>query len=101
MSFPSNFLDGSALAPLSADIEYTKFLKAENKEEYMSAIQSNLTEEDYIKYVNGLTEICQQLRQKEYPPQEDYLDAIVKDDSDQLANYINQCLQIKSKYPKP
>jgi hypothetical protein len=41
------------------------------------------------------------LRAKEYPPIEDYLDGIVKGDQQQIQAYINACLEIKAKYPKP
>ena len=37
----------------------------------------------------------------EYPPITDYLDAIVKGDQDQIDEYIQKCLAVKSKYPKP
>lgn len=42
-----------------------------------------------------------QLRQREYPPMSDYLDGIVKGDQDQINKYIQDCLLVKQKYPKP
>lgn len=39
-------------------------------------------------------------RKAEYPPIEDYLDAIVKGDETQKQKYINDCLAVKEKYPK-
>lgn len=39
-------------------------------------------------------------RMMEYPPITDYLDAIVKGDTDQLDSYIKACLAVKEKYPK-
>lgn len=39
-------------------------------------------------------------RQAEYPPQADYLDAIVKSDTAQIQAYIDACLAVKAKYPK-
>lgn len=39
-------------------------------------------------------------RASEYPPMEDYLDAIVKGDEAQKQVYIDQCLAVKAKYPK-
>ena len=39
-------------------------------------------------------------RQAEYPPQADYLDAIVKGDTAQQQAYITACLAVKAKYPK-
>lgn len=40
------------------------------------------------------------LRAEAYPPMEDYLDAIVKNDNDQLQKYLQDCLDVKQKYPK-
>lgn len=43
----------------------------------------------------------QRLREKEYPPVTDYLDAVVKGDLEQQQAYIDTCLAVKAKYPKP
>jgi hypothetical protein len=43
----------------------------------------------------------QRKRKLEYPPVEDYLDAIVKGDAAQLQQYTDACLAVKAKYPKP
>lgn len=40
-------------------------------------------------------------REAEYPPAADYLDGIVKGDQEQVQAYINACLAVKAKYPKP
>jgi len=40
-------------------------------------------------------------RAKEYPPMADYLDGIVKGDQAQVQAYIDACLAVKTKYPKP
>jgi hypothetical protein len=42
----------------------------------------------------------QQLRAAEYPPIQDYLDAIVKTDLVAQQAYITTCLVVKAKYPK-
>jgi len=42
-----------------------------------------------------------QARKSEYPPIEDYIDGIVKGNSIQIQNYIDACLAVKQKYPKP
>jgi len=39
-------------------------------------------------------------RQAEYPPVEDYMDAVVKGDEAQKQAYIDACLAVKAKYPK-
>lgn len=43
----------------------------------------------------------QRLRAAEYPPMTDYLDGIVKGDQAQVQAYIDACLAVKAKYPKP
>ena len=40
-------------------------------------------------------------RKEEYPPMADYLDGIVKGDDAQVQKYIDDCLAVKDKYPKP
>lgn len=40
-------------------------------------------------------------RAAEYPPMTDYLDAVVRDDKTQVQAYIDACLAVKAKYPKP
>jgi hypothetical protein len=43
----------------------------------------------------------QRQRAAEYPPVADYLDGIVKNDQAQIQAYIDACLAVKAKYPKP
>lgn len=43
----------------------------------------------------------QRKRAAEYPPMTDYLDAVVKNDAEQMQAYIDACLAVKAKYPKP
>ena len=43
----------------------------------------------------------QRQRAAEYPPMTDYLDGIVKGDTAQVQTYIDACLAVKAKYPKP
>lgn len=40
-------------------------------------------------------------RRKEYPPMSEYLDGVVKGDQAQIQAYIEKCLAVKEKYPKP
>ena len=40
-------------------------------------------------------------RSSEYPPMADYLDGIVKGDTAQVQAYVDACLAVKAKYPKP
>lgn len=46
-------------------------------------------------------ESYQEKRLKEYPPFSEYLDGIVKGDTAQVQRYIDACLDVKAKYPKP
>lgn len=40
-------------------------------------------------------------RAKEYPDFKEYLDGVVKGDQTQIQAYIDACLAVKEKYPKP
>jgi crotonobetainyl-CoA:carnitine CoA-transferase CaiB-like acyl-CoA transferase len=40
-------------------------------------------------------------RAKEYPAITDYIDGVVKGDQAQIQAYIDACLAVKAKYPKP
>lgn len=63
------------------------------EEEIGVEIQRLQSEYDANKY--------QRDRAAEYPPMADYLDAVVKNDTEQLQAYIDACLAVKAKYPKP
>jgi hypothetical protein len=39
-------------------------------------------------------------RKMEYPPIENYIDGIVKNDTEQIQSYIDACKAVKAKYPK-
>ena len=43
----------------------------------------------------------QRLRAPEYPDVKEYLDGIVKGNQAQIQSYIDKCLAVKAKYPKP
>jgi len=43
----------------------------------------------------------QMQRAREYPPMTNYLDGIVKGNDAQVQAYIDACLAVKAKYPKP
>jgi hypothetical protein len=64
-----------------------------SEEEVVSEIERLQVEYEYNEY--------QRLRAPEYPPITDYLDGIVKNDQEQIQTYINACLAVKAKYPKP
>jgi hypothetical protein len=43
----------------------------------------------------------QRNRAAEYPSITDYIDGVVKGDQTQIQAYIDACLAVKAKYPKP
>jgi hypothetical protein len=43
----------------------------------------------------------QELRAAAYPPFSDYLDGIVKGSAEQVQEYVNACLAVKERFPKP
>lgn len=55
--------------------------------------EADMTEQVSTAYV--------QKRTAEYPPMADYIDGIVKGDQAQVQAYIDACLAVKTKYPKP
>lgn len=69
--------------------EYTK----PSKQEVLSKVEE-------LKLYKQNTEY-QRLRAREYPPITDYLDGIVKGDQQQIQTYVDACLAVKAKYPKP
>jgi hypothetical protein len=56
-------------------------------------------------YLTELAELAkiqyQRDRAFEYPPITDYIDGVVKGDQAQIQTYIDACLAVKAKYPKP
>jgi hypothetical protein len=72
---------------------------------WLDSDQTQPTEEEIRNEIVRLTykaevEDYKQRRAAEYPPKEDYLDAIVKDDEVQKAAYVAACQAVKDKYPK-
>jgi len=47
------------------------------------------------------SKIYQKRRSLEYPDFKEYLDGLVKNDTEQMNKYIQDCLAVKAKYPKP
>jgi hypothetical protein len=63
------------------------------------------TEIQRFGFYTGLQQVLdtqyQRDRKQEYPPIEEYIDGVVKGDQSQIDEYINKCLAVKAKYPKP
>jgi|694.fasta_scaffold02023_3 hypothetical protein len=65
-----------------------------------------LSDADIEQEMNRLSDLWYsyeyaRLRANEYPDIRDYIDGIVKDDQAQVQAYIDACLAVKAKYPKP
>ena len=64
-----------------------------------------ITSDENGNPINGpqtfVEETYADLRRKAYPPIENYIDGIVKGDTEQIQQYINECLAVKERYPKP
>jgi hypothetical protein len=78
----------------------------DNGEELLSPLDGTpLTEDQRYGFYVGLKEWrdteYQRQRKNEYPPIADYIDGVVKGDQNQINEYIQKCLEIKTKYPKP
>lgn len=69
--------------------------------EYTKPSENELLAEERVIIAEREAVAYKRLRAKEYPPIEDYLDGIVKGDSAQVQAYIDACLAVKAKYPKP
>jgi hypothetical protein len=63
------------------------------------------TEIQRFGFFTGLQQVFdtqyQRDRKQEYPPIEDYIDGVVKGDQAQIDEYIQKCVAVKAKYPKP
>jgi hypothetical protein len=89
----SNYaLELIALYPTVVNIDNNDAFDANgNKVEYDAAlVQAKVDAKSYIAK-----------RVAEYPPMANYLDGIVKGDQAQVQAYIDACLSVKAKYPKP
>lgn len=92
-----------AIASLRPNAEWSL---REGNLEWLDASQTQPTEEEIDAEIARLTTVhdateYQRLRAAEYPPAADYLDAVVKGDQSQMQAYIDACLAVKAKYPKP
>jgi len=69
--------------------------------EHLLPVGSVQITDDEAKSLRPKSELTYaQKRAAEYPPMTDYLDGIVKNDQEQIAKYIADCLEVKNKYPK-
>jgi hypothetical protein len=76
-------------------------LKTEYNFETGQVTTTPLREEE-IAYLNSIPKpTYAELRAAEYPDFREYLDGVVKNDQTQIQAYIDACLAVKAKYPKP
>lgn len=59
------------------------------------------TDEDRLVHFTFMEVKYRNQRINEYPPITDYIDGVVKGDQAQIQAYIDACLAVKAKYPKP
>ena len=76
----------------------TKFHSTPNGNVPFTAEEETLAEAQAASVL--LTQYKEQ-RQLEYPSITNYIDGIVKGDQAQIQAYIDACLAVKAKYPKP
>ena len=74
--------------------------------EWLDEVQVQPTEQECYDEMNRLQAefdalAYQRNRSLEYPNFLDYLDGVVKSDQAQIDKYIDDCLAVKAKYPKP
>lgn len=79
-------------ATMNGDVPFTPEEEAE-WDARAAAFAERQAERDATEY--------QRQRAAEYPPMADYIDGIVKGDQAQVQAYIDACLAVKAKYPKP
>lgn len=103
---PERWLQDSPMSPLSEE-EKAKAIESRTVEvmgeqvtEYRLAAEYEVLITDLEQDPEYLLQKCYENRRKEYPPMEDYLDAVVKGDEVQKQEYVNKCLAVKAKYPR-
>jgi hypothetical protein len=74
--------------------------------EWVDEVQSQPTESEIaaeILRLESVHELTQYQRDRaiEYPPITEYIDGVVKGDQEKIQAYIDACLAVKAKYPKP
>lgn len=79
---------------------YDEYLMAKDKETFLSDKKKEMSESVYDLYIKGLIFTYRSRRKSEYPPIEDLIDGMAKDDQSQIKQYYDKCLEIKNKYPK-
>lgn len=78
---------------------YEQWLASEDRNQFI--VDLNITDLEKLEQLKqAMNEDCKKLRKTQYPPVEDYLDGIAKNDTDQINAYIHSCNNVKLQYPK-
>lgn len=83
------------------EVESLDFMPGLVGDEAGVAIGDTYADGVFIKSAPTETASYREQRAAEYPRMADYLDGIVKGDQAQVQAYIDACLAVKAKYPKP
>ena len=67
-------------------------------DDYRPISESEIVNYNSQKSVNTASYV--ENRKKAYPPITEYIDAIVKNDQEQLQEYIDACIKVKQQFPK-
>lgn len=78
--------------------EYKNLLSGQSEGKVISA---DLNGYPILQELELVAPTYDQLRAAAYPPMQDYMDGIVKNDINQVDKYIDDCLAVKALYPKP
>jgi hypothetical protein len=81
--------DGASIPADPANTDYAAYLQ------WLS--EGNVPEPAYIPPAPSY----QELRAAAYPPFSDYLDGVVKGSAEQVQEYVDACLAVKERFPKP
>ena len=78
---------------------YEQWLASEDRDQFISDL--NIPDPEKLEQLKqAMNEDCKKIRELQYPPAADYLDGIVKNDTDQINAYIQSCNNVKLQYPK-
>jgi hypothetical protein len=94
-TYDAEWQEAKEIAPAYVDGKWTQ---------QWSIVEKYTAEEKAVKLAEKAALAAtqyQRQRAAEYPPMADYIDGIVKDDQAQVQAYIDACLAVKAKYPKP
>jgi hypothetical protein len=94
-TYDAEWQEAKEIAPAQVDGKWTQQWSIAEKytTEERAAKEAEKAKFEAIKY--------RYQRAAEYPPMADYIDGIVKGDQAQVQAYIDACLAVKAKYPKP